>query len=67
MKKIILSAENFGILFIYKSHLKEKNLKFKTSLKIYNKLFWLPSLNLNEKKITLVCNLLIKKLTYRLN
>ena len=45
---------------------KEKNDNYKVSTKIYKNLFWLPSsLNLNEKKISQVCNLI--KFFYKLN
>ena len=66
LKKNNIECRKFWYPLHLQKPFKEKNLKFKTSSKIYNKLFWLPSsLNLNEKKITLVCNL-IKKF-YRLN
>ncbi len=66
LKKNSIECRKFWYPLHLQKPFKEKNSKFKTSSKIYNKLFWLPSsLNLNEKKITLVCNL-IKKF-YRSN
>ena len=51
--------------FWYPLHLqkpfKDKNKKYQVATDIYNKLFWLPSsMTLTEKKITSICNLIIK-------
>ena len=51
--------------FWYPLHLqkpfKNSNTKVKASSKIYKKLFWLPSsINLTEKKINHICNLIIR-------
>ena len=66
--KLISFLKKHGVecrKFWYPLHMqkpfKEKNAKYKVSSKIYKNLFWLPSsLNLNEKKITYVCDLIKK-------
>lgn len=66
--KLIFFLKRNGIecrKFWYPLHMqkpfKKKNFEYKVSSKIYKNLFWLPSsLNLNEKKITIVCDLIKK-------
>ena len=66
LKKNGVECRKFWFPLHMQKPFKEPSNRFKISSSIYKKLFWLPSsMNLNEKKITHVCNL-IKKF-YRVN
>jgi perosamine synthetase len=66
LKKNKIECRKFWYPLHMQKPFKEKNNNYKVSTKIYKNLFWLPSsLNLNEKKISKVCDLI--KFFYKLN
>ena len=61
LKKKGVECRKFWYPLHYQKPFKESNKKFKISSSIYKKLFWLPSsLNLTDKKISYVSNLIKK-------